>query len=41
MVDKLIKARPLPGKRRDGIKPFTAEWLEYSEQEKIRSVQYR
>ena len=41
MIDQLVKARPLPGKRRDGIKPFTAEWLEYDETEKARGVQYR
>lgn len=41
MVDKLIKARPLPGKRADGIKPFTAAWLEYEEDAVKRGVQYR
>lgn len=41
MVDKLIKAPPLPGKRAAGIKAFTAEWLEYEEESVSKGVQYR
>jgi len=41
MVDKLVKAPPLPGKRPGGIKPFTGAWLEYEENKSAKGVQYR
>ncbi len=31
MIDKFVDARPAAGKRKAGIKPFTAAWLEWEE----------
>ena len=41
MVDKLIPGKPMPPKKVEGIKPFTAAWLEHEEQRTPTGVCYR
>lgn len=41
MIDKFLEAAPLPESKPRGIKPFTAEWLEYEEPRQSEQVCYR
>ena len=41
MIDKFVYSRPVEKAKPQGIKPFTAQWLEYTEEKREPVVRYR